>query len=44
MTFMRNNLEDYVEFKERSVVNLGDNGSILANGKGTDRVTVNCKR
>ena len=39
MTFMRNNLEDYVEFKNPSVVNLGDNRSILAYGKGTYRVT-----
>ena len=38
MTFQRNNLEDYVEFKEPSVVNLGDNRFILAYGKGTYRV------
>ena len=38
MTFQRKNLEDYVEFKEPSVVNLGDNRSILASGKGTYRV------
>ena len=38
MTFERNNLEDYVEFKQPSVVNLGDNRSILAYGKGTYRV------
>ena len=39
MTFKRNNLEDYVEFKKPTVVNLGDNRSILAHGKGTYRVT-----
>ena len=39
MTFKRNNLEDYVEFKKPTVVNLGDNRSILAYGKGTYRVT-----
>ena len=35
MTFERNNLEDYIEFKQSSVVNLGDNRSIFAYGKGT---------
>ena len=35
MTFERNNLEDYIEFKQPSVVNLGDNRSIFAYGKGT---------
>ena len=39
MTFKRNNLDDYVEFKKPTVVNLGDNRSILAYGKGTYRVT-----
>ena len=38
MTFQRKNLEDYVEFKEPSVVNLGDNRSILAYGKGAYHV------
>ena len=35
MTFERNTLEDYIEFKQPSVVNLGDNRSIFAYGKGT---------
>ena len=35
---MRSNLEDYVEFKQPSVVNLGDNRSILAYIKETCRV------
>ena len=39
ITFMRSNIEYNVEFKESSVVNHGDNRSILAYGKGTYRIT-----
>ena len=39
MTFKRTNLEDYVKFEKPTVVNLGDNRSILAYGKGTYRIT-----
>ena len=39
MTFAKECLADYVEFKQPCVVNLGDNRSILAYGKGTYHVT-----
>ena len=35
MTFDTDSLSDYIEFKEPCTVNLGDNGTILAYGKGT---------
>ena len=35
MTFERNRLTDYIEFKQPCKVNLGDNRTILAYGKGT---------
>ena len=35
MTFDIDSLSDYIEFKVRCTVNLGDNGTILAYGKGT---------
>ena len=35
MTFDIDSLSDYIEFKEQCTVNLGDNGTILAYGKGT---------
>ena len=35
MTFEQNNLEDYIEFKQPFVVNLGDNRSIFSYGEGT---------
>ena len=35
MTFEKNQLSDYVAFKQPCAVNLGDNRSILAYGKGT---------
>ncbi len=35
MSFEKEKLSDYVEFKEPCIVNLGDNRSILAYGKGT---------
>ena len=35
MTFERNRLTDYIEFKQPCKVNLGDNSTILAYGKGT---------
>ena len=38
MTYERNNLSEYVEFKRPCRVNLGDNRVILAYGKGTYRV------
>ena len=38
MTFVRENLSEYVEFKQPSSVNLGDNRSILAYGKGVCRL------
>ena len=38
MTFERERLSNYVEFKEPCIVNLGDNRSILAYGKGTYHV------
>ena len=38
MTFEQDALVDYVEFKQPSIVNLGDNRSILAYGKGTYRI------
>ena len=38
MTFERNRLSNYVEFKKPCSVNLGDNRSILAYGKGTYHV------
>ena len=38
MTFDKSNLSDYVEFKQPCIVNLGDNRSILAYGKGTYRI------
>lgn len=38
MTFERNCLSNYVEFKKPCTVNLGDNRSILAYGKGTYHV------
>ena len=37
MTYERNNLSEYVEFKRPCRVNLGDNRVILAYGKGTYR-------
>jgi hypothetical protein len=39
MSFEKEKLSDYVEFNEPCVVNLGDNQSILAYGKGTYHVT-----
>ena len=38
MTFDIDSLSDYIEFKERCNVNLGDNGTTLAHGKGTYRI------
>lgn len=38
MTFENDCLSDYVEFKQPCVVNLGDNRSILAYGKGNYRI------
>ena len=38
MTFEKNHLSDYVEFKQPCTVNLGDNRTILAYGKGTYRI------
>ena len=38
MTFDIDSLSDYIEFKEPCTVNLGDNGTILAYGKGTYRI------
>ena len=38
MTFEKNQLPDYVEFKQLCTVNLGDNRSILAYGKVTYRI------
>ena len=38
MTFERNNLEEYIDFKQPTVVNLGDNRTIFAYGKGIYRV------
>ena len=38
MTYERNNLSEYVEFKRPCRVNLEDNRVILAYGKGTYRV------
>ena len=38
MTFERTHLSNYTEFKKPCVVNLGDNRSILAYGKGTYHV------
>ena len=38
MTFDIDSLSDYIEFKEPCFVNLGDNGTILACGKGTYRI------
>ena len=38
MTFEKDALVDYVEFKQPSIVNLGDNHLILAYGKGTYRI------
>lgn len=38
MTFGRNRLSKYMEFKKPCSVNLGDNRSILAYGKGTYHV------
>ena len=35
MTFDIDSLSDCIEFKETCTVNLGDNGTILAHGKGT---------
>ena len=35
MTFEKNRLTDYIEFKQPCKVNLGDNRTILAYGKGT---------
>lgn len=35
MSFERDSLSDYIEFRQPCTVNLGDNGSILAYGKGT---------
>eukprot|EP00112_Aurelia_sp_Birch-Aquarium-sp1_P017253 Seg3981.3 transcript_id=Seg3981.3/GoldUCD/mRNA.D3Y31 product="Retrovirus-related Pol polyprotein from transposon TNT 1-94" pseudo=true protein_id=Seg3981.3/GoldUCD/D3Y31 len=37
MTFDKELLSDYVEFKQPCIVNLGDNGTIFAYGKGTYR-------
>ena len=39
MSFERNRLSEYVEFKQPCVVNLGDSRTILAYGKGTYRIT-----
>ena len=41
MTFEKNQLSNYVEFKQLCTVNLGDNRSILAYGKGTYRIVAN---
>ena len=38
MTFDKDSLSDYVEFKQPCIVNLGDNGKIFACGKGTYRL------
>ena len=38
MTFERSRFSDYVEFKQPCTVNLGDNRTILAYGKGTYRI------
>ena len=39
MSFERNCLLEYVEFKQPCVVNLGDSRTILAYGKGTYHIT-----
>ena len=39
MTYERDFLADYIEFKKPCTVNLGDNRKILAYGKGTYRIT-----
>lgn len=41
MTFDRESLSDFIEFKQPSPVILGDSRSILAYGKGTYRLTTN---
>lgn len=38
MTFGKDCLSDYMEFKQPCVVNLGENRSILAYGKGNYRI------
>ena len=38
MSFDKEKSSDYVEFKKPCIVNLGDNRSILAYGKGTYRI------
>ena len=38
MTFDIDSLSDCIEFKEPCTVNLGNNGTILAYGKGTYRI------
>lgn len=39
MTFAKDCLSEYIEFKQPCVVNLGDNRSILEYGKGTYHIT-----
>lgn len=41
MTFNRNSLSDYVEFKQPCIINLGDNGTILGYGRGTYHLVAN---
>ena len=40
MTFERDHLTDFVEFKKPCDVNLGDNRTILAHGKGNYNIIV----
>ena len=44
MTYERDNLSEYVEFKRPCKVNLGDDRVILAYGKGTYRLTTDLNR
>ena len=43
MTFDKDSLSDYVEFKQPCIVNLGDNGAIFAYGKGTYHIVADLK-
>ena len=42
MSFERDRLTEYVEFKQPCVVNLGNSCRILAYGKGTHQITSDC--